>query len=381
MKIDTDKLPSSSRRLTTLIGLAFLALCFVWVAGACGTDQASEGTSSCETDSDCEIGTVCGSEGECVESPCDFCEDDQICYKTADNPEGVCSAPECYVDDDCDDGQCIDNQCGGPYNVAQPDPCSGPDDCPDGQTCSPGGTCVDEPEPECQNASDCDGPDEICDNGQCVDDGGGNGDCDTDELNCAEPTPYADAQSCSCVECLTATDCGDANKDCQNGQCIDDGGNGPGTPGECTQSCDPNEPGVCNSPTPYCVDECCVECIGSGDCSGTEACIDGFCGDPGACTTDGDCPSGYTCNNGDCEAPATGTGCDPNDPDSCPDTQVCDPDTETCQGVGGDMGCGLCNDDCTCPGISECESSFMCMGCLTAADCPSGTECFFIACF
>lgn len=377
MNCDLHVLRSPSHRLTAGFGAVVLALAMMLGGIGCSGDEAgATGVTSCDVDTDCPIGEVCSASGECVESPCEFCTEDQICYITEENPEGTCSTPECFIDDDCPDGeQCIQNHCGGPYNdVEQQEECTGPDDCPDGQTCSPGGNCIDDTNggggggEECTTNEECPSGYE-CDDGDCVEEEGE--ECNKDASECPPEQPYVDTTACECVECLVGTDCG-PDQDCENGVCVDED---PINGGECTP-CDPTQPGICNDPTPYCVEDCCVECIGSGDCTGTEACVDGFCSDPGGCSSDAECPSGYSCENGQCEAPQSGQKCDPQDPDSCPDGQFCDPDTEECEPLGSSgAGCGLCNPDCTCDNNLTCDG-FFCVGCtIFAGECSSDEVC------
>ena len=382
--MNTDEKCLSPRFLpaAAILGSWLVILLFAGALACAGDDTGQTDSMSCNVLDDCPLGTVCSESGTCVESPCEFCEPDWICMRTPDNPEGTCSAPECYVNADCPDGQsCIENQCGGPFNASQPqDECTGNHDCDDGFICSPGGSCIESSSgnDECTpGAGDCP-TGETCDDGQCVPETGG--ECELTQADCADPTPFFDDDGCACVECLFATDC-DSGKSCQGGVCIDDGtgnGNDGPDPNECVP-CQPDQPGVCGGATPYCVENCCVECIGSGDCTGSDACIEGFCSDPGACSSASDCPSGFECNNGQCQAPGAGGSCDPQDLDSCPDGQFCDPDSSTCQNLGGGdmgLGCGLCNDDCTCDNGMSCDG-FFCQGCtILAGDCASGQFCF-----
>lgn len=382
-------------------GIAVLALVVAFAALACGTDDvgSEEGSTSCQSDIDCDLGMVCNNSNQCVEAACDFCVGDQICYITQENPEGTCSAPECFNDSDCDgDIECHQNICGGPYNASQGSSgCSSSDDCDDGQVCTPGGSCVDDdtpvdPDPngnddedECSTADDCDG-DQLCESGECIDDDSGNNmTCELQEEDCTGGTPLFDADTCECVECMGPNDCIGDNV-CTDGTCVEDdsGGNGP-DPDHC-EPCDPGQAGTCGGDTPYCVQSCCVQCIGSGDCTGNEACIDGFCSEPGGCSTDAECPAGYSCDGGQCQAPETGGDCDPQDPGSCPDGQFCSEDGQ-CEALGGDFGCGFCLDDCTCGGDLVCDGDFICTGCEPTLDdplsggCPDGGFCFDGLCF
>lgn len=368
-------------RLTVLLCAALLAI----AASACGSDDTGQVTGNddgadCQADADCDLGEVCTPSNECVVAECDWCEDDQICYVTDDNPEGSCSASSCSDDADCGNNyDCVDGTC------TDANTCSSNDECPSGEICSPAGTCV----PgsgggdECETNTDC-SPGEECDNGNCVDDGG-NGECELEPGMCSGATPYLDEEACQCVECQMTSHCTGEDV-CQDGQCIDDGGGGNQTPGECETTCSQDQPGTCGGDTPYCINDCCVECIGNADCSGAEACEDNFCTLPGGCSSDADCPSGYTCEAGNCEPPSGGQSCDPEDPGSCPDGQICTEDG-VCEDLGGDMGCGFCNDDCTCPGDLVCDGDFICVGCEPTMDdpfgggCPDGDFCIDGMCF
>ena len=347
-------LPRWSAILSTCI-LTLLAG-FVFVSAGCGTDDAGSTDQACTSDPDCPLGMVCNASGQCIETDnCDFCTDDQVCLITDDNPSGSCSAPQCFNSSDCPgDDVCEDHVC------TESDGCTGSSDCPGDQICTPAGQCVDDdssnnsnnnPSDQCTDESDCpDGHD-------CVD-----GDChlpDTDECSFADDCP--DGQICDDGDCVT--------QDSNNG----DNGGGPDT---CAEPCSQSNPGVCTGNTPYCVNDCCIECIGGGDCGGGQVCEDGVCQTPSDCSNDGDCPSGFTCEAGTCEPPESGQSCDPTDPGSCPDGQICNEDSE-CEPLGGDLGCGLCNDDCTCPGDLTCDADFICTGCQfelldPTGGCPNG---------
>ena len=343
-------------RLTA--GVAAIAL--VFGLAACGADDPAGGEAgTCEVDTDCELGEVCSASGQCIEADCDHCTEDQICYIPPGGGEGTCSAPECSSDDDCPDGTCEDGLC------TEEGACDDDDDCPDGQECHPiTNTCQDDGSggggDECSTDDDC--PGGSCDDGTCISDSS----CELTDEDCDAPTPhvYGDDDSCECAECGDDTHCA-GDLICDGGTCAEDDGGGNGgdgpDPNECIE-CDPDEPGICDGDTPYCIDECCVECIGAGDCDGNEICNDGFCSDASGCTDDSDCPTGYDCDGGECIPPDAGGEC--QEDGDCPDGQFCNPQTETCEELGGDMGCGLCNPDCTCDGDLTCDG-FFCVGCET----------------
>lgn len=424
---------------TYLITLAVMMVSLFFVAACADDEVATEQT--CKFDLDCKLGTVCGASGSCVSAACDFCTSEQICYKTPANPEGTCSAPECQSAADCDGAQCVKGQCstgGGGDSCTKPSDCAENQTCTLAGKCVDKPN-----EKECENTTDCTGEGEICDaNNKCVvpactenscgagkvcgDDGkckdapacdpaqcaanerclpstGACGvDCVSDASICAagqmcdkptatcvtNPCPNVDPDSCtgrtphlspslncSCVECTDNTHCGPGKVCGSNGACTAD---------QCQTPCNSNTPGTCNGAagTPYCVGGCCSQCIGAADCPGGQLCLDGFCGVPPNCTVDPTvCPQGYTCDaNGTCKPPAgTGQGCDTQNPLSCPSGTFCDPASNTCQGGGGELGCGLCNPDCTCPNGLTCDG-MMCTGCRIQfgqpSQCPEGTQCW-----
>jgi hypothetical protein len=181
--------------------------------------------------------------------------------------------------------------------------------------------------------------------------------------------PTWDPIKCFCAECLSDNDCDmAAGETCnQSGTCF-----------ACETACDPNSPGTCMGATPYCIDDCCVECVGAADCDQGQLCLDGFCGQPPNCQVDPTvCPTGYTCENGECQPPNGGT-CDANDPTTCPEGTFCDPTMGQCVGAGGGLGCGFCNQDCTCDNNLTCDG-FLCSGCsnnpLDLKPCPDGQIC------
>jgi hypothetical protein len=174
--------------------------------------------------------------------------------------------------------------------------------------------------------------------------------------------PLWDAAKCFCAECLTDNDCNTAaGEECTAG----------GICFACETECDPQTPGTCASGQ-YCIDECCVDCVGAADCQNGELCIDGQCAPAPDCTQDPSvCPAGYTCNaQGQCDPPMSGGVCNPQDPTSCPQGTFCDPTTLMCGLPGGANFCGLCRADCTCgPGLTC--NGFLCEGCdPLAQNCP-----------
>ena len=372
-----NSLPTA--RLGALLAQLLLVLGVAFALSACSGDDVSGGQISCSTDTDCPLGRVCGASGLCVEAACEFCTEDQICYRTPENPAGSCSAPECSIAEDCDwengflcvQGVCTDganvnqNQTNNNQNNNQTEP-----ECTEQSECGPGEVCV-QPAGVCN--FDCNLSGEPCPAGTfCT----STGSCeqsqcpDLDPSDCTGATPHFNAQNCSCDECTSSAHCG-AGQSCSGGVCQ--------TQTACPQTCSSSSPGDCaGTGFPYCIDDCCVECLGAADCSGGQLCLDGFCGTPPDCSVDPTvCPAGYNCTNGNCVAP-TGVAC--SDPDDCPSGQFCDLASGQCQALGGGD-CGFCNPDCTCDGGMECLG-FVCAGCEVTLgldglsdNCPQGQTC------
>lgn len=379
-------------RYLSVLGLFLLFSAF---SLACSDDPVS-GNTVCVSDNDCQLGTVCTANGICESVDCQFCSEDHVCLITEARPQGSCSSPECVLNEDCPDGvPCVSGICGG--NAAQ---CSGPGDCPTGQTCNFAGRCVESNNggtTGCEDHGDCTSP-QICDfeSGSCItptstncnDDPSvceGNeychqsGECRINNCgslspsDCSGLTPIFDGPNCQCVACIDATHCG-AGQVCNNNVCEDS------QPGGCQIQCSSATPGTCSGTgTPYCINDCCVQCLGAADCGSNELCLDGFCGSPPDCSADPSiCPTGYTCNaSGDCVPPQTGQDCS-SDPLACPDGTFCDPDTGQCQGFGGEFGCGFCNPDCSCPNGLTCNG-LACEGCIPnpfgPSQCPQDQIC------
>ncbi len=421
---------------TRLVTLAVMIVSLFFFT-ACGEDEVSN--QACTFDEDCVLGTVCGAGGSCVTAACDFCTAEQICYKTPSNPEGSCSAPQCHTSDDCNGQRCVQGLCQSaasgctkeadcpegqtcslagtcvdkPVNTNECEdstqcnidagevcrdnkcvvpPCTA-NSCGEGKVCGEDGKCVDGPscndedcaENErclpstgacgvdcvsdasiCTGGEMCDKPTATCVPNPCAGIG-------VDPETCGGNTPHFSVElNCSCVQCTDNSHCGPGKVCGANGTCTAD---------QCATPCDSSQPGTCNGApgTPYCVGGCCSQCIGAADCPSGQLCLDGFCGVPPNCDIDPTvCPQGYTCEAGQCKPPQTGQGCNPQDPTSCPAGTFCGLDN-TCQSAGGELGCGLCNPDCTCPNGLTCDG-LMCDGCQVqiggTSQCPAGTQCW-----
>ena len=386
----------------------------------CAGDASCDGgkcvVSSCESRDDCPEGKICNVlAGTCVDPPdmcaTDFdCPDGQVCDPNTSECRDGCSdsgacdegefcnpdvkrcEPGCDSDDACGAEQSCDtenNQCAcdpakcaegfvcdaatnGCVEQEEPETCEDVD-CPEGQMCDPGTLeCIETPEGcttqqgmpnSCPPGSVCNEATGECTTSTCP---------DKSPEDCTGATPYLSMDFCECVQCLDDTNCDmAAGESCNfNGQCQ----------AACANPCDQADADPCAGvpDTNYCFGGCCVECVGAADCAAGEACVDGFCDMPPPCdpadpTT---CPSGYTCTGGQCQPMQAGGNCDVNDPMSCPQGQFCQPASMgssmgTCQGLGGGMGCGLCNPNCTCDGNLTCDG-FACTGCMGFIDpsCP-----------
>ena len=393
MKSQGSRLDGFGPRLAGMCGL-FLLAGATFVLGACGSD--TPGQKSCSSHADCEIGTVCGADDKCIETGCENCQDSSelICLTTDENPQGVCSRPECETSSDpnatCQGGQCKIGQS-----------CQNDSDCPDGMKCSIfSGQCVSSTSDAGVDATIPDaGPsdtDEKDDTMMTPDDSGTEsdtpamkdapgGDVCPAQTCPAGGNPEADKWSydfCACVECTSKSDCG-SGEECRGGICQ----------GACTQSCKQSGSSSCPMGKPYCISDCCVECVGRMDCDSGEVCVDGTCSSaPENCTQNpGSCPTGHTCDtqSGKCVKQTSGNMCDPQKPGDCPSGEFCDPNTKKCKaptGGSGGQSCGLCGSNCQCPGSLTCSQQlFACTGCevnvpvISPAPpdkkCPSGQTC------
>lgn len=385
--------------------------------GSCSAPQ-------CTTNADCPDGScangVCSTSAGCVSN--NDCPSGEVC-----NILGVCEASDgsCEGNDDCPSNQvCKNDQC-----VAG---CSNHGECADDEYCSAESTCA----TGCRDSMGCPSG-QLCTDGACACDATS---CPADKVclptgNCGDATDcsqidcgdqFCDPTTLSCFDGCTADSCAaheicnpnsgrcevnncpgeDPNQcageprrtlwdpvRCFCAECTDDSQcdtgagetcNAAGLCFACQTSCSSSTPGTCGGDTPYCIDDCCVECVGAADCPQGEICLDGFCGTPPNCQVDPSvCPAGYTCSaTGQCEAPASGGSCDPTDPTSCTPPSFCDPTSGTCQSAGGGLGCGLCNPDCTCdapfscngfyctaPAANEFEAALLCANCPNVGIC------------
>lgn len=390
---------SEARAFSTCL---YVATVFVLALGlaACGSEDTSS-AQSCEFDSDCELGTVCNYQEKCISAPCEDCEDDpsRICLVNDENPDGVCSRPECSGDSDCDtdagetcsDGVCTTDGGGG-------DDCTNDSDCDDGEECNLANECVPSEDDDCEVNDDCDDgeycdpdtnecevgecansidceDDEICDdNNECVVDGGEedcsvDSDCADGEVCNADNQCEADESSACDPECTGSEVCDETTGECIENECP------PGTPSPddcasdpeynkfdaegcfCAQclddsDCDTDAGETCNSNGE------CFACAPENECDpadGGDACAqeDYYCSSNCCveCLGNTDCADGEVCVDGSCgEAPDCSV-----DPSVCTGNLVCDPDTNTC--VPPETGTDCSDDPNACPEGTFCDST------------------------
>lgn len=349
---------------------------------------------TCTSRDDCPDDKICNLVGACVEPP-------EVCQSNEECPSGeICLASGvcrsgCLADDECD----VDKYCDISSSSCQLG-CRTASNCLAGEMCvnhkcraeqitscaqvmcSPEQKCVPQTFECVDVCTSAQGMPNSCPEGQVC--SATTGECSVNACVGKDPEqcqgdaehPYWNDTFCACVACIDSTHCSGAGESCNgNGECT-----------VCQTLCDSSTPNTCQGATPYCISGCCSECIGTVDCPSGEVCLEGFCGVPPDCSTDPSiCPSGLVCEGGMCRPAASGTSCNPQVPGSCPFGQMCTPDQSGMSGmcssanIGGGLGCGFCNDDCTCDGGLTCEG-FVCTGCKGLfgsgvgldSNCPSG---------
>ncbi len=247
-------------------------------------------------------------------------------------------------------------------------PCDCPPDCSEpANSETPGGSCTDGLDNDCDGVVDCDDPD--CDSdAACFMPGCGNGACEADEnvCSCSEDCGSAPSAESSCEngvddDCDGAVDCADADCTSDAACSVEPCGDGAcdSASGENACTC----PADCGSPRATerkCSDHTDDDCDGAVDCADSdcasdaacsvEPCGDGVCdsasGEDG-CTCPEDCGSPPSserkCTDGmddDCDGYADG-----DDPD-CIAASGCG--NGVCEGDGED--CFTCPEDCGCRG-------------------------------
>lgn len=349
-------------------------LCIVLLlASACSDPEETpvpQEQPECTDDFDCaDIGGVCQA-GECVpvEVDDDPIDDEPDAGMEPDvepepEPDPLAACEPCTTNDECGDA---DDACTALSDGSWcTEACAVQSDCPAGFVCErastrsepqclpAAGTCLGcmIGEPSCEADWTCNGATGVCDPPV--------GDCGTPP-QCPPSTPVFNAESCSCVGCLTDGDCGEGVCTADN-RCVT--GNG-----SCTSAQD------CAAPTPACDMGVCVECTSALECTiaGTgDRCVAGVCS---------------TC---ECEE---GQVCDPQG--ECVDELRCETDADCGQGR---LAAGRCHTDGTCyePGScgeddifqSQCNPGLTCIdifqgafsvceGCQPGGDdCKEGESC------
>ena len=306
--------------------------------GTCGTTDKQDG-SSCP-DGRCCSG-ICRVGGQCcVNGDCPAAE--PICNQTTFQCDCTTNPDSCPADPAlvCKERKCVSGNC-ATVNTAngQPGPnCTGPQqECQNGVCICVPKTCADFPG-QCGQFSDgC----SLTLNCTCS-----SGCCDTGSKTCKVGTtdPFCGRNGENCTDCVEPLTCG-----------------GGGTPG------------VCGCPNSTCNNVCC-EIAGP--------CAFGNC----PCATNAQCPDGLKCCSGQCLECCNPNQC-PNEPQICFENECLD-----CIPLQGLCGSGICGENpagsCCCEfglgancnnsgptGVRVCD-----LGCMTNADCPTGTRCHDRAC-
>ncbi|MDO8631009.1 MAG: MopE-related protein, partial [Phycisphaerales bacterium] len=408
-----------------------------------GIDNDCNGKADC-ADSACL--SVCCGNGTCdpVETSCNCVADcglplsfEAQCADARDNDcDGIldCADAECQIgsETNCNDG--IDDDCDGAADCADFDCCSVTSSCFGECTCCGDGTC-DPLETNCTCSDDCgspsasetpgltcqDGIDNDCDaradcsDADCVVDADSDGvaapPCGND-CNDADVTAYPGAtEACNDGvddDCDTNVDCADT--DCHgNPACCGDGNCDPFEMCTCPADC-----GTLTSEAGLCFDNLDNDCDGVADCQDRDCCLTQFfsCQQQFGCGN-GSCQSGENvCNcQCDCGYPATAeTSCSNSADDDCdglidcydpecfgPDTDndghrfdLCELDCDDTDATTYPGAMELCNDgaDNDCDSRIDCSDLADCVGdpaccdadgtcesfetsCTCAADCPS----------
>lgn len=343
-------------------------------------------TSACGDDGSCpEAGTLCVTRGTfsqclraCNPTTADDCggRDTLACQAFAQgNPTRGFCAPSCSTDEQCGE-----------------------------RVCDASGLCVDAPEDECAEDSDC-AAGEVClaALGTCfplpaeclTDDDCAQGECDLERNTCVAGTPecqsdeqcvagVCDLELGQCVEqppaCTSDADCGAQVCDEALGECV-------AASPECTSNADCGLQ-VCNVALGVCVPT--TECESDAQCAGRSCDPElGVCTDAPSCTLDADCvdgvcdPSAAVC----IAAPPVPAGGACLQDGECAGELCASVDGETsfCTAfclLGSPVGCEPYGSDvfCLLPIAPDDEQVGICVElCSTAADCAQpGYECFDI---
>jgi Cys-rich repeat protein len=288
----------------------------------------------CDSDADCEEGSVCVG-GEC--RPMETCSSDEDCSNPAAVCiDGYCRAPECTWDGECAENQkCIDNVCTDCHCQTNADcpleefcfgecvcrerevvPCDSDGDCAPDELCIDS-TCV--PMPACTGDADCPAG-LVCENGRCARPCASDEECGTFHLCvdghclqqcysdalCFEPDTICENNLCVPAECILDADCAGEYVRCRSGRC------------ESYTPCETDAD--CGDPNFVCLANVCEElptCSFDANCGAEETCIDGHCRPAPACQTEEDCPEDRDCIGGRCLPHAC------RGPEDCPGSQIC----------------------------------------------------------
>lgn len=369
----------------------------------CTTDTCNPGTAGGCVFTPRPAGTMCGdqTDGECTDP--DTCDAAGTC-----RPNHVANNTPCTSDGNpCTNDICFNGTCrNNPLPINTPCGSNADTDCSNPDTCSAGGVCQPNNEPDgvacttdnnvctndvcaaglcahnpvtvgtsCgnNNTTDCDNPDSCDAAGVCQanrDPAGtpcGNmnptGPCDLPDIcdgagACSpnpapDTTPCPDATFCDGVETCTGGVCSATGPNpCPPNTTCTEAGGGMCVAGGCTSDAQCND-------TNDCTNDSCV--IATGTCLNTAKTVGTPCGSPAM----SNCDSPDTCNSG-------GTCLSNNQPDgtACPDTTFCD-GAETCTG-------GVCSatGPNPCPAGTVCnEGTDMCDPATGCTGQPNGTAC------
>ena len=292
----------------------------------------------------------CSEPTNCDDLPADCCNSDcpcsaeQVCLDGGDQ-DGRCvnsdlPAFSCWTSDDCDQGY----ECYGASVCPCGDNCALPDT--PGQCLALASSCCDEGDPNgCPLGSDC----------LPID---GQGTCHAQlpspscwlDEDCAADEVCQGAQLCHCMEwclsspgiCQPAPACDDYPNNCCSSQCPCQNSNA-----DCVPSQGGEYEGVCKQRP------------GNNRCWS-----DAHCSTPEVCANPVICPCDMLCADespGQCSMPS-GSCCDPNAPDACPEYMSCRSDTgsaPTCHVIPAP---GSCWTDADCADQKQCQGAFLC-GC------------------
>jgi len=339
MNESTQRWASITLRACILGVLAFGGL----TLAGCGEDDPCAGKV-------CEFGTCDSNSGQCVNL--ETCNVDSECIPGyLCGQEGTCVAQNtCEADSDCSTGVCEDGACVNPDQCEQNSDCLSRTFCDDG-TCRPDpcnnvqcqrGVCQRGTD-NCVSADSCTQRTEVADcvaGQKCAD-----GNCESAETFCDNIT--CERGVCSFAEggCINAMNCEGSNENCKEGFFCND-----------MDACQRNlcvensvncgDDGVCMPSSGKC--KSAMTCTSTSDCSGSDLCVsqDGQ-SDEGACV-----PEANACGN------AAGDG-------GCPGNQICnyDPDTLTAE----------CAEPEVCETSVDCKDGRQCGGrnCLAQVSCKS----------